>query len=98
MICVDPDDLRIYGDFNTEKARQFNIQLKKCEGGTANNCKPDNEIIDYFRNKFLLVLTNQARFVSNGYEEARVKKESRLKWLQVNTQVSQTIPFKITSA
>ena len=32
FICLDPEDLYIYGDYNTSKARQFNVQLKKCRG------------------------------------------------------------------
>ena len=51
----------IYGDFQSEKARQFNIQLVMCTGRPG-YCKSEEQIKDYFRGKFLVLLYNEVRF------------------------------------
>ena len=63
-LCVDQDNLEIYGDFNSEKAKQFNVQLVKCTGGEANGCKSETEIMAFFRNKWIMMYYNQIRFDS----------------------------------
>ena len=55
FICFSKEDMRIQGDYNTEKTRQLNIQLKKCRG---TGCKNDTEITQYFRNKFIMLIYN----------------------------------------
>ena len=44
FLCLKRDDLEIYGNFNTNKARQLNVQLIKCKGGVLAGCKSDEEI------------------------------------------------------
>ena len=61
FLCLNTEDLYIYGDFNTGKTRQLNIQLKKCQGV---GCKTDAEITAFFMNKFILLHANQVRFDS----------------------------------
>lgn len=56
FLCLNKEEMYIYGDFNSEKTRQINIQLKKCHGRT--DCKSDAEITAFFRNKYLLLLYN----------------------------------------
>ena len=49
------------------------------------------------RNKFLLIVFNQIRFDSRKYGNAAVTTESKFMWAIVNTQVQQTLPFKIST-
>ena len=93
-MCVETDDLRVYGDFNTFKARQLQIQLKKCQG---EGCKSDEEITKFFKNKFLLLHANQIRFDSEGFFKNAAVKESRVQWLTINTQVKQNLPYAIST-
>ena len=58
MLCVEEDDLFIYGDFSSLAARQINIQLHRCRGGLQNGCKSEAEITQFFKRKYLLLLTN----------------------------------------
>ena len=92
FLCIDPEDLRVSGDYNSETARQVNIQLKKCNG---TGCKTDDQIKEYFRNKFMLMLVNEGHFVTDGFGEQRVKQEARVQWLRINSYAPQTIPMQI---
>lgn len=49
------------------------------------------------RNKFLLIVYNQIRFDSRKYGNDAVTTESKFMWQIVNTQVQQTLPFKIST-
>ena len=54
--CAREEDLNIFGDFDSAKARLFNIQLLKCTG--RDDCKTPEEITEFFRNKWLLLMFN----------------------------------------
>ena len=95
MICIDDADLKIFGDYNSDFARQLNIQLKKCEGA---GCKNETEIMDFFKNKFLLLLVNEAQFITNGFGEHVVMRESRAYWLRINTFMPIIKPFVVSQA
>jgi len=56
FLCLEPEDLLVYGDYNTGKARQHNVQLKKCVG--HDYCRTPEEITAFFRNKFILLIFN----------------------------------------
>ena len=82
MLCINKEDARIFGSFDSEAARQLNIQLKRCEG---EGCASDEEIEKEFRNKYIIVLVNESRFVTDGFGTERLKTESRLIWLSINS-------------
>ena len=55
--------MRIYGNFNSFKARIINMQLIRCHDGGyfAENgitCKSDAEITQFLRNKYFIMLYN----------------------------------------
>jgi len=85
----------VHGDFDSQTARQLNFQLLRCTGRA--DCKSEEEILDYFRGKYLIFCTNQIRFDSSKYNAEAIVKESRFSWLRMNTSVRETIPFKIQS-
>ena len=74
FLCVDPEEMRISGDYNSKKARQINIQLQKCQG---EGCKNETEITKFFKNKFMYLHINEVNFVTDGFDSERVNKESR---------------------
>ena len=45
-------------------------------------CKTEEEIDDFMRGKYLLLLNNQIRFDSHDYNEDSIKMESRIRWMQ----------------
>lgn len=82
---MDQSELYLYGDYNSYKASQFNVQLIRCHD--RDDCKSEEEITAFLKNKFLLLLWNQVRFDSRYYKEEAIKQESRIMWIPVNTQV-----------
>ena len=63
--CVDEEDLYLQGDYDSDVASLFNVQLKKCVNNTedaeAPICKSEKEILEFFKDKFLIILNNQIR-------------------------------------
>ena len=97
FLCIDKDDLEVQGDYNSDNAQQLNFQLIKCQGGKAKGCKSDAEIVEYFRDKYILLYYNQIRFDSFKYGLPSISPEANLKWLLVNTQMQITIPYKVST-
>ena len=93
FLCIDPPERRIAGSYDSESARQLNIQLKRCQGP---DCAGEKEIEDYFKNKFILVMTNEARFVTDGFGNNRVAQEARIHWLVINSKQPHTHRYQIT--
>ena len=58
FICLDKENLEVFGDYSSTNARQLNVQLIKCAGGPEMGCKTDEQIISYFRNKWILLYYN----------------------------------------
>ena len=60
FLCVDREEMLIYGDFSTQKARLIDLQLIKCHD--QDYCKSDEEIMQFMKDKWLVLLTNRIRF------------------------------------
>ena len=56
--------MRIQGDYNAARTRSFALRFEKCNEpeGSELKCKTDDEIMDWLRRKFILVVYNQRRF------------------------------------
>ena len=67
--CIDEEDAFIFGDYNSVSANLINIQLVKCNNVTQPGveCKSDEEILNFFRGKYILLLYNENRFNSQFY-------------------------------
>ena len=85
--CLDADDMYIYGDYNSATVSMLNIQLVRCnkENNPEIECKSEEEITKFFRDKFIIVLTNEVRFDSNFYGKDSIIRMATLKWIQINT-------------
>lgn len=58
MMCTDEEYLSIYGDYNSWKAQQLNVQLLKCDPEERDDCKSPEEITKFFRDKFIMIFYN----------------------------------------
>lgn len=66
----------------------MNMRLERCDPSTsAVQCKSPEEITAFFRNKFLFFLFNEKYFDANFYLDSSIVSESKIRWLQINTQV-----------
>ena len=97
--CVDEKDLYLQGDYDSDVASLFNVQLKKCVNNTdeaeAPVCKSDEEIIEFFRNKFLIIFSNQIRFDYREIGMDSINMESRIQWININTQTRMSINYEV---
>ena len=83
--CVDKAEMFLRGDYNSNTANQFNVQLQRCHDRP--DCKSEAEIDAYLKNKYLIILYNQIRFDSRYYGQDSIVPESRLHWVQVSSQI-----------
>ena len=56
FFCPNQEDLRIFGDYNTEKGQLFNVQFIKCHDRP--DCKKPEEITRILRDKYILIVYN----------------------------------------
>ena len=83
--CLDPKDMKVSGDYDSDKAQLINMRLQRCEETDTQKCKSPEEITQFFRNKFLFLLYNERYFDSSQYKENSIVDKGRTSWLQVNT-------------
>lgn len=73
---------------------QLLVEFIMCEG--HDYCKTKAEIQEWLRGKYIVLLFNQARFQSNKFDDSVVVKESRIKYIPINSQSRWISPFKLT--
>ena len=64
----EPKQIEVQGDYNSVKARHLKIMFEKCDSNLVDNCKTDEEITEWMKRKFVVVLENQTRFDNAEYE------------------------------
>ena len=92
FICIEEEQLELYGDWNSEKARTIQISLKRCSGQAY--CKTDEEIDQFLKGKYLLLLNNQIRFDQTFYGAESIKMESRIRWISISHKNQLQFPFE----
>ena len=75
--------MKIYGDYNSSKARLLTVRLIRCQDDIK--CKSDEEITNFLSNKYFLILANERRFDSSIYGQNSIYDESSVVWLPINT-------------
>ena len=101
----NPPILEIQGDYNSVKARHLKLMFEKCDSTVTWGCKSDTEITDWLKRKFIVILENTSRFDNGNYledanfESGKIVKESRVKWVGINSQLRQEMAndIRITS-
>ena len=88
--------MKLYGDFNSQAARLIDFQLIKCHD--QDYCKSDEEIMEFMKNKFILMLSNKVRFDPEKYSTEAFVEESVLEWITINTQVTITLPYSLITS
>ena len=65
-----------------------------CEG--HEHCKSETEIRKWLRGKFIVLLYNRVRFITDGFYEQTLIRESVLKYIPVSSQTRQIVPFEVS--
>ena len=88
--CTDVP-LDVSGNFNSNSIRHLQIHLVKCDSSIRGDCKSDEEITEWLRRKFIIVMTNNERFDSTVYTDDRVVRESLFYWHPVKSTLREEI-------
>ena len=87
------------GDIDSEKGRMVTFQLElaePCPPDTNNttNCKTQDQITDWLKGKYILVLSNNERFINtaNLFEDD-IARYSRIDWIPISSQVREDFIF-----
>ena len=67
-----------------------------CEGESY--CKTRDEIRDWLKGKYIVILYNQARFKVDVFGAENMVKEARILYIPVSSQVRELIPFRVSVA
>ena len=82
--CLDKD-FRLQGDYNSAYAKILKLTFEICDRSVEeNDCAPEEEIRDWLKRKFLVVLMNQERFQQTIGEDM-IKQESKLVWYPIES-------------
>ena len=93
--CIDKQHLEIWGDYDSREAQQLQFEFVFCQGGTDNGCETEENIREWLKRKFIVLLYNEIRFdTEKFFYESRVY-ESRIIYIPISSQIKQVIPFKI---
>ena len=60
--CINNDDLVIWGDYNSAKTQQLAIQFKMCRSTEPGVCESEEDIKEWLKGKFIVLLYNQIGF------------------------------------
>ena len=93
FLCIDREEMSLYGDYNSLSARTMRVQLMRCLG--KDYCKSEEEINQFMLDKYLLMLNNQIRFDSTLFGSESIIMESRISWFRVSAFVQYDYPFKV---
>ena len=83
FLCIEDEQLELYGDWNSDSARTIQISLERCSREAY--CKSDEEIDQFLKGTYLMLLNNQIRFDSTNYGTEAIKLESRVRWYSIST-------------
>ena len=59
-------------------------------------CKSEEEINEYMRKRYLILLTNQIRFDPNNLGKEAIVKESVIEWFRLSVKTQQDFPKLLT--
>ena len=82
FLCLDKKDAYIFGSYDNDIGRMIEFQLQRCMG--EDYCYEQEQITDYFKGKFIGLLTNRIRFDANFFGEESIIPESTLIWLPIS--------------
>ena len=83
--CIDKEDTVIWGNYNSAKAYQLSVNFRMCEGGPANGCETEENIRTWLRRKYIVLLSNQRRFDTEGFFGEEVVLESRITYIPLSS-------------
>ena len=78
----------------------MHIYVETCQNGTDSNivCKSPEQIEEFLRDKYILLVYNEIVFNTTGYGDERISKRSKLEWIKLGTQNKRVAPYEMINA
>ena len=75
MKCItQPDQLALWGNFDSAVAQNLQLAFELCDNKTsAVPCKSKEEIVQWMRQKFIVVLFNENGFIKHKFQEEKMQ-------------------------
>ena len=83
--CIDKKDTVIWGDYASPSGQSIAVRFRMCEGGPSNGCETEEDIKNWLKPKFIVLLHNQRRFDNEGFYGEEAVEESMLIFIPVST-------------
>jgi len=94
FLCFSPDQMYLYGHYNSDSARMLYIYVKKCVEKT--HCADEATIQNYFAGTYVNLMSNRSRFDFRQFGPDSIIKESSLEWTALQTQIQIEMPLRVT--
>lgn len=89
MKCLDNEKIKLQGDYDSTKARQFCIAFEACDpderAKTGKTCKSEDEIKNWMKGKFVVNIENTWTFRQEEYGRKKLTAESQFNWFMLNS-------------
>jgi hypothetical protein len=82
-MCVD-EDIILYGDFNSAKAKLLFLTFVKCDRTKRKTCKKDSEVQEWLKSQYLVFAYNSYNFIEDGFKERIFRKSVNLDWIPID--------------
>ena len=83
MLCpIKPIDL--FGNFDSDASQNLMVAFVTCEPSETQTCKTQDEIEQWLKFKYIVVLENEKRFITHKFDEERIEQSSNLKWFPIS--------------
>ena len=82
-MCPDDQLIGTRGNFDSDSGKTLFVSLEKCHDRP--DCKPENEIVEFFRGKYLVLLLNHIYFDVGQLKENSIVAESFTYWIPIGS-------------
>ena len=85
--CMEPSDVILYGDYDSDIANLLRISIETCKNTTenGNHCKSPELITEWLKDKYILLYYNQIKFNTTAYHEESLSHRSYLRWVKTSS-------------
>ena len=94
LTCID-EDVVLYGDFNTAKARLLFLSFEKCDRTKRKTCKSDSVVQEWLKKQYLVLAYNSYNFIEDGFRERVFRKSANLDWIPIDINARKIYPYSI---
>ena len=89
--CIqDPQQLTLFGNYDTEQAANLMIVFELCNP-KLRKCKTEDQIREWLQRKYIVTLQNNKRFVQHEFDDKRIAMHADMRYLPVSSHLKTDI-------